>query len=124
MPIFLRALFYTLFVALFGTLATFGFGLAFSKQALDFLGKEDPDTLAALRPALETWSDSVLYLNGERVRIDGMDYAGIARLKLLRILAQRAQGARLDVLQVGRQVVHGGEDVAPSRSFITSELPR
>jgi 2-polyprenyl-6-methoxyphenol hydroxylase-like FAD-dependent oxidoreductase len=70
---------------------TFGFGLAFSKQALDFLGKEDPDTLAALRPALETWSDSVLHLNGARVRIDGMDYAGIGRLKLLRILAARAQ---------------------------------
>src|SRR5437868_14610279 len=70
---------------------TFGFGLAFSKQALDFLAREDAATFAAIKPALELWSDSILYLNGERVRIDGMDYTGIARLKLLEILGAQAR---------------------------------
>jgi 2-polyprenyl-6-methoxyphenol hydroxylase-like FAD-dependent oxidoreductase len=69
---------------------TFGFGLAFSKQVLAFLKAQDPNTLAAIAPALEVWSDSVLDLNGECVRIDGMDYAGIGRLRLLEILAERA----------------------------------
>jgi 2-polyprenyl-6-methoxyphenol hydroxylase-like FAD-dependent oxidoreductase len=75
---------------------TFGFGLAFSKPALDFFNREDPDTLAAVAPALETWSDSVLYLNGERVRIDGMDYTGIGRLRLLQILAARARSVGVE----------------------------
>jgi 2-polyprenyl-6-methoxyphenol hydroxylase-like FAD-dependent oxidoreductase len=72
---------------------TFGFGLAFSKRALDFLERQDPDTFAAIAPALESWSDSVLDVNGERVRIDGMNYTGIGRLKLLEILAGRARSA-------------------------------
>lgn len=82
---------------------TFGFGLAFSKTALDFLGKEDPDTLAALVPAMRRWSDSVLFLNGERIRIDGMDYAGIGRLKLLEILTARAQSVGI-APQFGRRI--------------------
>jgi 2-polyprenyl-6-methoxyphenol hydroxylase-like FAD-dependent oxidoreductase len=82
---------------------TFGFGLAFSKTALDFLGKEDPETLAAILPATRRWSDSVLLLNGERIRIDGMDYAGIARLKLLEILASRAESVGI-APQYGRRI--------------------
>jgi len=118
---------------------TFGFGLAFSKQALNFLEREDPDTLAAIVPALETWSDSVLYLNGTRVRIDGMDYAGIARLKLLQILAARAHsvgiepryGHRVESLDElkGADVVAGADGAnslvrrAHERDFGTSETP-
>jgi 2-polyprenyl-6-methoxyphenol hydroxylase-like FAD-dependent oxidoreductase len=71
--------------------ATFGFGLAFSARALDFLKHEDPETWAAMCPLLESWSDSVLYLNGAEIRIDGMGYAGIGRLALLQLLQTRAQ---------------------------------
>jgi 2-polyprenyl-6-methoxyphenol hydroxylase-like FAD-dependent oxidoreductase len=70
--------------------ATFGFGLAFSERALEFLAGEDAETLAAIRPALESWSDSILNLNGSEIRIDGMNYTGIGRLKLLEILESRA----------------------------------
>lgn len=71
--------------------ATFGFGLAFSARALDFLKQEDADTWAAMCPLLEWWSDSILYVNGVEIRIDGMGYAGIGRLRLLQLLQARAQ---------------------------------
>jgi 2-polyprenyl-6-methoxyphenol hydroxylase-like FAD-dependent oxidoreductase len=71
--------------------ATFGFGLAFSERALEFLKQQDTETWAALQPALEFWSDSILDLNGAVIRIDGMGYAGIGRLRLLEILQVRAR---------------------------------
>src|SRR5262245_20781205 len=71
--------------------ATFGFGLVFSERALEFLNDEDPDTLAAIHPALEHWNDSILVHRGEEVRIDGMGYTGIGRLRLLQILKARAR---------------------------------
>jgi 2-polyprenyl-6-methoxyphenol hydroxylase-like FAD-dependent oxidoreductase len=70
--------------------ATFGFGLVFSERALEFLADEDPGTLAAIRPALQYWNDSILVNKGHEVRIDGMGYTGIGRLRLLQILQDRA----------------------------------
>src|SRR5262245_28560271 len=76
--------------------ATFGFGLVFSERALEFLNDEDPDTLAAIKPALEYWNDSILVHNGREVRIDGMGYTGIGRLRLLQILQARARSAGVE----------------------------
>ncbi|HEX3484729.1 MAG TPA: FAD-dependent monooxygenase [Micropepsaceae bacterium] len=73
--------------------ATFGFGIAFSARALEFLQAEDAATWAAIEPSLERWNDSLLYLNGEKIRIDGIGYAGIGRLRLLQILQERARMA-------------------------------
>ncbi|HXJ01913.1 MAG TPA: FAD-dependent monooxygenase [Micropepsaceae bacterium] len=73
--------------------ATFGFGIAFSERALEFLRQKDAGTWAAVEPSLERWSDSILYLNDEKIRIDGIGYAGIGRLKLLQILQARARSA-------------------------------
>jgi 2-polyprenyl-6-methoxyphenol hydroxylase-like FAD-dependent oxidoreductase len=70
--------------------ATFGFGLVFSERALEFLNEADPGTLAAIRPALEHWNDSILVHNGCEIRIDGMGYTGIGRLRLLQILQRQA----------------------------------
>ena len=66
--------------------ATFGFGLAFSGRALEFLREQDAETYAAIAPALQSWSDSIIDLNGAEVRVDGMTYTGIGRLALLGIL--------------------------------------
>jgi 2-polyprenyl-6-methoxyphenol hydroxylase-like FAD-dependent oxidoreductase len=76
--------------------ATFGFGLVFSERALEFLNDEDPETLAALRPALEHWNDSILVHKGREVRIDGMGYTGIGRLRLLQILQARARSVGVE----------------------------
>jgi len=78
--------------------ATFGFGLAFSERALEFLKREDAETWAAMQPSLELWSDSILYLNGKKIRIDGMGYAGIGRLRLLEILQARARAVGIEPL--------------------------
>jgi 2-polyprenyl-6-methoxyphenol hydroxylase-like FAD-dependent oxidoreductase len=63
--------------------ATFGFGLVFSERALEFLNEDDPETYEAMAPALERWNDSVVVHRGEAIRIDGMGYTGIGRLRLL-----------------------------------------
>ncbi len=76
--------------------ATFGFGLVFSARALEFLKDEDPDTHAAIGPALECWNDSILVHKGREIRIDGMGYTGIGRLRLLEILQARVRSVGIE----------------------------
>jgi 2-polyprenyl-6-methoxyphenol hydroxylase-like FAD-dependent oxidoreductase len=71
--------------------ATFGFGVVFSDRALEFLRGDDPDTVTAIEPHLESWSDISLDLCGERVVIDGVGFTAIGRLALLDLLLQRAR---------------------------------
>jgi 2-polyprenyl-6-methoxyphenol hydroxylase-like FAD-dependent oxidoreductase len=72
--------------------ATFGFGVVFSDQALAFLREDDPDTHALICGSMETWRDITLVHRGARVRIDGIGFAAIGRLALLKHL-QRALAA-------------------------------
>jgi 2-polyprenyl-6-methoxyphenol hydroxylase-like FAD-dependent oxidoreductase len=76
---------------------TFGFGVVFSDKALEFLGAGDAETLSLITAGLEKWSDIELRVHGERIRIDGIGFTAIARLRLLEILRQRALsvGAKL-----------------------------
>ena len=69
---------------------TWGFGVVFSEQALEFLRADDPDTVDAITPRMENWKNITLDLRGERVEIDGVGFSSIGRLELLRILQQRA----------------------------------
>ncbi len=71
--------------------ATFGFGVVFSDRALEFLCEDDEETYAAIVPHLEAWGDMTLNLKGERVVIDGIGFAAIGRLHLLRLLQARAR---------------------------------
>ena len=71
--------------------ATWGFGVVFSEQALDFLRDDDPDTVDAIAPRMESWKNITLELRGERIEIDGIGFSSIGRLDLLRILQQRAR---------------------------------
>jgi 2-polyprenyl-6-methoxyphenol hydroxylase-like FAD-dependent oxidoreductase len=70
--------------------ATFGFGVVFSDQALDFLQADDPETHALITPLMERWRNMTLSLGGERITLDGIGFAAIARLQLLQVLQQRA----------------------------------
>jgi len=72
--------------------ATFGFGVVFSDKALEFLEAGDPETHALIAPALQTWSDLALVHRGEEIRIDGIGFAAIGRLHLLKLLQQRLAG--------------------------------
>ncbi|HEY5127696.1 MAG TPA: FAD-dependent monooxygenase [Bradyrhizobium sp.] len=70
--------------------ATWGFGVVFSEQALEFLRADDPDTVDAIAPRMESWNNITLNLRGESVEIDGVGFSSIGRLDLLGILQQRA----------------------------------
>ena len=71
--------------------ATWGFGVVFSEQALEFLRTDDPDTVDAISPRMESWKNITLYLRGESVTLDGVGFSSIGRLELLTILQQRLQ---------------------------------
>jgi 2-polyprenyl-6-methoxyphenol hydroxylase-like FAD-dependent oxidoreductase len=70
--------------------ATWGFGVVFSEQALEFLRADDPETVEAIAPRMESWKNISIHLRGERVDIDGVGFSSIGRLDLLTILRQRA----------------------------------
>jgi 2-polyprenyl-6-methoxyphenol hydroxylase-like FAD-dependent oxidoreductase len=70
--------------------ATWGFGVVFSEQALDFLRADDPDTVDAISSRMESWRNITLNLHGESVEIDGVGFSAIGRLDLLKILQARA----------------------------------
>ena len=73
--------------------ATWGFGVVFSEQALEFLRADDPGTVDAIAPRMESWRNITLNLRGENVEIDGVGFSSIGRLDLLTILQQRASSA-------------------------------
>jgi 2-polyprenyl-6-methoxyphenol hydroxylase-like FAD-dependent oxidoreductase len=73
--------------------STFGFGVVFSDRALEFLRDDDPETCELLSPALQTWSDLVVVHRGAPVRIDGVGFAAIDRLRLLQLLQRRLLSA-------------------------------
>jgi 2-polyprenyl-6-methoxyphenol hydroxylase-like FAD-dependent oxidoreductase len=72
---------------------TWGFGVVFSEQALEFLRSDDPDTVDAIAPRMESWNNITLNLRGESVEIDGVGFSSIGRLELLGILQARAASA-------------------------------
>ena len=71
--------------------STFGFGLVFSDRALEFLRADDPQTYDLITPRMETWSDLTVVHRGTPVVIDGIGFAAIGRLELLRLLRQQAE---------------------------------
>lgn len=70
--------------------ATFGFGVVFSDQALEFLRSDDPETADLIEPHMQRWSDIVVNHADTRIAIDGIGFAGIGRLELLQLLQKRA----------------------------------
>lgn len=71
--------------------ATYGWGVVFSERALSFLKNGDPESYADIEAELKTWNDQTIVHQGEKVRIDGSGYSGIARLALLRILQEHCR---------------------------------
>ncbi|MCC8939365.1 FAD-dependent monooxygenase [Bradyrhizobium sp. Arg68] len=71
--------------------ATWGFGVVFSEQALEFLRADDPETVDAITPQMESWKNITLNLRGESVEIEGVGFSSIGRLALLQILQQRVR---------------------------------
>jgi 2-polyprenyl-6-methoxyphenol hydroxylase-like FAD-dependent oxidoreductase len=70
--------------------ATWGFGVVFSDSALEFLRADDPDTVDAIAPKMESWKNITLNLHGQSIEIDGVGFSSIGRLELLKTLQARA----------------------------------
>jgi 2-polyprenyl-6-methoxyphenol hydroxylase-like FAD-dependent oxidoreductase len=90
--------------------ATFGFGVVFSDRALEFLRADDEETYAAIAPLMESWNDMTIVHRGERVVIDGIGFAAIGRLALLRVLQARA--AATGVKPIYQRVVKSLDELA------------
>jgi 2-polyprenyl-6-methoxyphenol hydroxylase-like FAD-dependent oxidoreductase len=75
--------------------ATWGFGVVFSEQALEFLRADDPETVDAITPRMQSWKNITLNLRGESVEIDGIGFSSIGRLELLTILQRRGRQCAL-----------------------------
>jgi 2-polyprenyl-6-methoxyphenol hydroxylase-like FAD-dependent oxidoreductase len=73
--------------------ATWGFGVVFSEQALEFLRADDPATMDAIAQKMESWKNITLNLRDESIEIDGVGFSSIGRLELLGILQARAASA-------------------------------
>jgi 2-polyprenyl-6-methoxyphenol hydroxylase-like FAD-dependent oxidoreductase len=71
--------------------ATWGFGVVFSDQALEFLRADDPETVDAIAPRMESWRNITLNLRDESVEIDGVGFSSIGRLELLTLLQARVR---------------------------------
>lgn len=77
---------------------TFGFGVVFSRGALEFLERDVPDFHAQLAPRLESWPIQRIVHRDERIDIDGNGFSAIGRLQLNRFLQElcRAAGVSID----------------------------
>jgi len=96
--------------------ATFGFGVVFSDQALDFLQADDPETHALITPLMQRWRDMTLSLEGQRVTLDGIGFAAIGRLQLLQVLQQRA--AEVGVLTRFEHALTGLDEIEEQADLI------
>lgn len=88
--------------------ATFGFGVVFSDRALEFLRADDPGTYDLVTPRMETWRDLTVVHRGTPVAIDGIGFAAIGRLELLRLLQQQAASVGI-VPEFERPLASAGE---------------
>lgn len=99
--------------------ATFGFGVVFSDQALDFLAEDDPETAALALPIMRRWSDIVVNHGGERIVIDGVGFAGVGRLELIQLLQRRATELGVDVRH--NTAIRTLDDLPPSDLVIAAD---
>ncbi|MCB1340913.1 MAG: benzoate-CoA ligase family protein [Pseudooceanicola sp.] len=76
---------------------TWGFGVVFSDQALDFLKADDPETHDLIAPQMERWRNMTLNHPQGTVVLDGIGFAAVGRLHLLQMLQARAQALGVEL---------------------------
>src|SRR5437660_1237168 len=72
--------------------ATFGFGVVFSRGALEFLARDEPEMHATLSEAMESWPVQRIVHRDIAVDIDGNGFSAVGRLRLLEILQAQCEG--------------------------------
>ena len=69
---------------------TFGWGVVFSDQTLGNLREADPESYRAIADHFAHWDDIDIHFRGTTITSGGHGFSGIARVKLLQILQERA----------------------------------
>src|ERR1700731_2978250 len=72
--------------------STFGWGVVFSDKTMGGFQEADPETHARITQAFRHWDDIDVFFKGQKLTSSGHGFCGIARIKLLQILQQRAAG--------------------------------
>src|SRR5438270_4374774 len=72
--------------------STFGWGVVFSDKTMDGFRDADSETHAAITQSFRHWDDIDVFFKGRKLTSGGHGFCGIARMKLLQILQQRACG--------------------------------
>ncbi|HXN65805.1 MAG TPA: bifunctional salicylyl-CoA 5-hydroxylase/oxidoreductase [Candidatus Acidoferrales bacterium] len=70
--------------------STFGWGVVFSDKTMSGFQQADPETHAAITQAFRHWDDIDVFFKGRKFTSGGHGFCGIARMRLLQILQQRA----------------------------------
>jgi anthraniloyl-CoA monooxygenase len=70
--------------------ATYGWGVVFSDQTLGNLRAADPESYQRIADNFAHWDDIDIHVRGRTITSGGHGFSGIARVKLLQILQQRA----------------------------------
>src|SRR3972149_7379315 len=73
--------------------ATFGFGVVFSRGALEFFARDAPEMHARLSSAMESWSIQRIVHRDQAVDVDGNGFSAIGRLELLQLLQAQCDQA-------------------------------
>jgi 2-polyprenyl-6-methoxyphenol hydroxylase-like FAD-dependent oxidoreductase len=77
--------------------ATFGFGVVFSRGALEFLSRDEPQMHAGLARVMESWPMQRIVHRDQAVDIDGNGFSSIGRLELLQLLQQECRSAGVEI---------------------------
>ncbi|HEY0077621.1 MAG TPA: FAD-dependent monooxygenase [Pyrinomonadaceae bacterium] len=71
---------------------TFGWGVVFSDKTLSYIQRTDEESYARITESFETWDNVDVVHRDRKISIRGNKFSGIARIKLLNILQERAEG--------------------------------
>ncbi len=92
--------------------ATFGFGVVFSRGALEFLARDAPELHAELAAVMESWPIQRIVHRDVAVDIDGNGFSAIGRLQLLQLLGSQCEKAGVRI-EYGRVL----DSLAPLQDF-------
>jgi anthraniloyl-CoA monooxygenase len=77
---------------------TFGWGVVFSGRTLETLRQADAESHADITNQFEAWDNVDVVRDDEKISVRGNSFTGISRLRLLKILQQRAEQLGVAVL--------------------------
>jgi len=75
--------------------STFGWGVVFSDKTIDNFRQADPESHTAITRSFRHWDDIDVFFKGRKITSGGHGFCGISRIRLLKILQERATELRV-----------------------------